>query len=240
MDTETRLIVALDVDEFQKAKKIVQALYPTVKIFKVGSTLFTACGPEIIKAINDKGARVFLDLKFHDIPSTVAGAVESAARHRVYMLTVHAIGGSHMVREAVQAAQRAGQVRPQILGVTVLTSMNDNDLKDIGVSRSAEEEVVHLARLAKEAGADGVVASAAEILPLRRALGKNFIIVTPGIRPSGSSRGDQKRVATPAAAIASGADYIVMGRPIIEAADPAGAARQILKEIQDADARRNS
>jgi orotidine-5'-phosphate decarboxylase len=227
---DERLIVALDVDNLEKAEKLVDALCPPVKIFKVGSQLFTTCGQEVIKMIRDKGAKVFLDLKFHDIPETVKRAVTSATNtnYAVEMLTVHTIGGSRMLQEAVQSAKFGTKV----LGVTVLTSMDAGDLESVGINQPVEKEVVQLARLAKEAGLKGVVASAKEIPLIRKEIdSKDFIIVTPGIRPSGSQAGDQKRVVTPAEAIRKGADCIVVGRPIIEADDPRAVATRIIEEI---------
>ncbi|MBL7197295.1 MAG: orotidine-5'-phosphate decarboxylase [Candidatus Omnitrophica bacterium] len=213
-----KLIVALDVDDYKKAKQLVKLLYPVVKIFKVGSQLFTACGPEIVKMIQKKGAKVFLDLKFHDIPNTVKRAVEAAARLKVNMLTVHLAGGREMLEAAVSISKR-----PKIVGVTVLTSKSKVNLRD---------RVLDLAKLAKDVGLDGVVCSAHEATAVRQKFGRNFLIVTPGIRPKGSSFGDQKRVVTPKQAIKNGADFIVVGRPIIKARNPKKAALEILKEIK--------
>ena len=209
-----KLIVALDVDTCQKAKDLVELLYPTVKIFKVGSQLFTACGPEIVRAIQKKGAEVFLDLKFHDIPNTVKKAVQAAAELKAYMLTVHLSGGRDMLEAAMSVADR-----PKIVGVSVLTSEDAGD---------ARARVLDLSRLAKEVKLDGIVCSAREANIVREACGKDFIIVTPGIRPSGSEIGDQSRVATPKEAVQAGADFIVVGRPIIQSKDPLFAAKEIL------------
>lgn len=234
-----KLIVALDVDEFGDAKRLVDILSPTVRIFKVGSKLFTSCGLDIIKTIQRKSGRVFLDLKFHDIPNTVFGAVWSATRLGVFMLTVHTLGGANMLKEAVKSVENcAKQInikKPKILGVTILTSMDARGLKSIGIEKDLKEEVTCLAGLAGSEGLDGVVASAREIPYIRKAAGKNFIIVTPGIRPEGSSKGDQRRITTPGEAIKKGADYIVVGRPIIEAKDPKDAAEKILKEMRNAE-----
>lgn len=234
-----RLIVALDIGEFDKAKGLVDLLYPTVKIFKVGSQLFTSCGPDIIKIIQRKGAKVFLDLKFHDIPNTVASAVRSATRWGIFMLTVHTLGGVDMLREAVESARVAAQQlqaeAPKILGVTVLTSMNNKSLKKIGIKKDLKEMVVQLAESAKKAGLDGVVASAKELRLLRKTLGEDFVIVTPGIRPRGSSKADQKRVVTPREAIEKGADYIVVGRPITQAKNPKLEVEKILAEMKNAE-----
>jgi orotidine-5'-phosphate decarboxylase len=224
---KTKLIAALDVDTWAQAKKIVDRLYPSVKIFKVGSQLFTACGPKSIASIQKKGARVFLDLKFHDIPNTVAKAVAQAARLGVFMLTVHAQGGVEMLKAARAAAQNAvpGKYarRPLIIAVTVLTSQ---------ISEHVHGRVLDLADDAYASGMDGVVASVDEARDIRRMFKENFLIITPGIRPEGAERGDQKRVATPKAAIEAGSDFIVVGRPIVEAKDPATAAKDILREMR--------
>ena len=239
MLTKERLIVALDVDGFERAKELMDILYPTVRIFKIGSELFTSCGLDIMKVFQRKGAKVFLDLKFHDIPNTVSGAVRAATRLNVFMLTVHASGGADMLKGAVRAAKICAEQlnvnRPRILGVTVLTSMDNKDLKNIGINKNLESIVLYLAKFSKEHHLDGVVASAREISHIRKAVGKDFIVVAPGIRPKGSTRGDQKRVLTPAEAIKRGADYIVVGRPIIEAQDPKLMAEEILAEMKNAE-----
>jgi len=240
-----KLIVALDVDTLDSAKTTVNTLYPAVKIFKIGSQLFTNAGPAAVECVIAKGARVFLDLKFHDIPNTVANAVRAAAKLKVLMLNVHVQGGFEMMRQALAALKEESAKlkieRPIILGVTVLTSMGEKDLKDLEIRKGVKSQVTYLAKLAKDAGLDGVVASADEIQPIRWACGDDFIIVTPGIRPArpnGHSGGpewaqkdDQKRTATPKEAIASGANYIVVGRPILEARDPKAAAEEIIREI---------
>jgi len=213
-----KLIVALDVDNLEEAKRLVDILYPNVKIFKVGSQLFTACGPEAVRMIVKKGAKVFLDLKFHDIPNTVKKAIVSAAKLKVYMLTVHLSGGKDMLGAAVSIADR-----PKIIGVSVLTSESKEDTKD---------KVLNLAKLAKAAGLDGVVCSAQETNMIREACGKDFIIVTPGIRPEGYVIDDQVRITTPKEAVKAGADFIVVGRPIIKAENPKEAAVKILKDIE--------
>jgi len=221
MSANTRLIVALDVDSFAKAKKIVDALYPLVKIFKVGSQLFTCAGPESVEYIRKKGAEVFLDLKFHDIPNTVASAVRSAISLKVKMLTLHIAGGDEMLGAAVKAAyeeaRRLKAKRPMLIGVTVLTSQ-----------AAGSDRVLSLARRAVGCGLDGVVCSVQEAAAVRRECGKDFIIVTPGIRAPGGDQGDQKRVATPAEAIAAGSDYLVVGRPIVAAADPLTSAKEFI------------
>lgn len=218
---KTRLIVALDVPTFAEAKKLVDKLYPTVKFFKIGSQLFTAAGSRAVAYARRKGAEVFLDLKFHDIPNTVASAVEAAAGLDVFMLTVHASGGQEMLAAARQAAARAKKKKPRIVAVTVLTSQE-----------ASARQVMDLARMASESGVDGVVASVREAAALRRALPKDFIIVTPGIRPNGPVHDDQKRTATVQDAVAAGSDFIVVGRPIVKADDPLAAARRISKDLK--------
>jgi orotidine-5'-phosphate decarboxylase len=227
-----KLIVALDVPTLAQAQKLVETLKDTVEYFKVGKELFTSEGPAVVQMVHDHGAKVFLDLKFHDIPNTVAAAVRAAAKLGVWMVNVHASGGAAMMKEAAQAAAAAPKP-PLVIGVTVLTSMNEEGLKEIGVAGSAVgEQVVRLARLAKSSGLSGVVASAQEATMLRRSFGKDFLIVTPGVRPAGAAVGDQKRVLTPKDAIAAGADCLVVGRPITESADPRAAAEAILKEMK--------
>ena len=233
------LILALDVDNFEQARKLIDDVADSVEIFKVGSQLFTAYGPFITRYLQSKGKKVFLDLKFHDIPNTVASAVKSAVALSVppnrdpdfapiFMLTVHTSGGKEMLEAALQAAETQskalGVARPLIVGVTVLTST----AKEAGT----QELVLQRARLAKEAGLDGVVASVEETAAIRKELGKNFLIVTPGIRPADTSLNDQKRVATPAIAILQGSNFLVVGRPIVQAASPRTAALQILKEMK--------
>ncbi|MFH1692041.1 MAG: orotidine-5'-phosphate decarboxylase [Candidatus Omnitrophota bacterium] len=218
---KTELIVALDVPTLKEAKRLVDRLVSCVKIFKVGSQLFTAAGPEIIRYIHKKRGRVFLDLKFHDIPNTVREAVLSAARLKVFMLTVHAQGGFEMLKAAASAVCDL-KARPLIVAVTVLTSQAD---------KNAKSKVLFLARTALAAGADGVVSSAQECAALRKMLGRKCVIVTPGIRPQGADAGDQKRVATPEMALCAGSSYIVVGRPIVQAKSPAQAAKGILNEL---------
>jgi len=236
MTNRERLIVALDVDTKEKALALVGKLKKDVRIFKIGSELFTSCGPEIVQGVKKMGCEAFLDLKFHDIPNTVASSAASAVRLGVFMFNVHASGGGDMMKKAAQAAsEEAKKLKipaPKVIAVTVLTSMDENNLKKVGVGDNMEAQVLRLAKLAKESGLDGVVASPAEIKPIRAALGKDFIIVTPGVRPSWAAANDQKRFATPKVAINGGADYIVVGRPIIEASDPAEAAKKVLKEIE--------
>lgn len=225
-----RLIVSLDVPSAAEAQRIVTALGESVSTYKVGKQLFTAAGPALVRDLVGSGRKVFLDLKFHDIPNTVAAAVRAASELGVFMLTVHASGGSKMLSAAAEAALSAKQP-PLVLAVTVLTSLSDADLKELGVTGGAKEQVLRLASLAQKAGCGGVVASAQEAKAIRQALGPGFAIVTQGVRPAGASKDDQARVATPAEAIAAGADYIGVGRPITRAKDPAAAARAILEEI---------
>jgi orotidine-5'-phosphate decarboxylase len=230
-----RILVALDVDSGARALELADQLRGAVAGYKIGKQLFTAEGPAIVRALASHGDRVFLDLKFHDIPNTVAGAVSSAVATGAWMVNVHASGGSAMMRAAVEAATTAsaetGTARPLVIGVTVLTSMDEAALAEVGASRPMMEQVVHLARLAQGAGLDGVVASPLEIAAIRTACGPDFVIVTPGIRPAGQAgKDDQARTLTPAEAVAAGATYLVIGRPITAAADPRAAAEAIAAE----------
>lgn len=229
-DPRRRLIVALDVSSAAAAQKIVAAVGDSALTYKVGMQLYTAVGPQIVRDLVASGRRVFLDLKYHDIPNTVGAAVAEAEKLGVSMLTIHAAGSTKMVRAAVDAAK----VRPDlmVLAVTVLTSMDGHDLETIGIRGSMEDSVVRLATIALTQGCQGVVTSAREAFTLRAELGDRFAIVTPGVRPAGSGMADQVRVVTPAEAIASGASHIVVGRPITEAADPAAEARAILGQIR--------
>jgi len=230
-----RLVVALDVSERDAALRLVERLAGFVGMFKIGSQLFTAEGPQLVREIVRTGERVFLDLKFHDIPNTVAGAVESSARLGVSILNVHTLGGSEMMRAAAHAVGDRGLLwitRPAVLGVTVLTSMDKSDLADVGITSDLRGEVVRLAALARDSGLDGIVASPHEIRLIRECItAENFIILTPGIRPAWTANADQKRIAAPAAAIRDGADFIVIGRPITDSRDPQAAAQRILDEI---------
>ena len=232
-----RLIVALDVPELKKAEQIVKTVSPLVKVFKVGKELFTSAGPDAVKMVHAHGCRVFLDLKFHDIPNTVASACEAAARMGVFLMNVHACGGRTMMVNAVQAVHKVAAEKKtaasKVLGVTVLTSLADRDLKEVGITKKIAKQVPDLAFLAKASGLDGVVASAQEIPLIRKRVGKDFLIVTPGVRPVWAAHGDQKRVATPKEAIDLGADFIVIGRPITQHPQPLVAAEKILKEIED-------
>jgi len=228
-DPRQRLIVALDVSSAAAAQRIVTAIGSSVLTYKVGLQLYTAEGPQIVRDLVASGHRVFLDLKYHDIPNTVGAAVAEAAKLGASMLTVHASGSGKMLRAAVEAARARPDLK--VLAVTVLTSLDGSDLEKFGVRGSVEDTVVRLATIALANGCQGVVASAREASTLRAELGSAFAIVTPGVRPAGSSAGDQVRIVTPAEAIASGASHIVVGRPITEAADPAAEARAILSQI---------
>ena len=232
-----RLVLALDVDDFKKAEELVGKLSDYVGVFKIGSQLFTAEGAKVVNMVNERGGKVFLDLKFHDIPNTVARAAEVATELGVYIFDVHISGGYKMMKAAAEASKKIsltlGIRKPLILGVTLLTSINQEILeKDLGITRRLEEQVVHLAKLAKTAGLDGVVASPWEIKEIRKACGEDFVILTPGIRPTGKSSDDQKRVMTPQEAIKLGADFLVIGRPIRNASNPVEAAKEILREME--------
>jgi orotidine-5'-phosphate decarboxylase len=228
-DPRQRLIVALDVSTAAAAQKIVAAVGDSALTYKVGMQLYTAEGPKVVRDLVASGRRVFLDLKYHDIPHTVRAAVSEAAKLGVSMLTVHASGSDKMLRAAVDAAK----ARPglMVLAVTVLTSMDGSDLETIGMDGTVADSVVRLAKVALATGCQGIVTSAREASTVRAELGNEFAIVTPGVRPAGSSVGDQKRVVTPAEAIAAGASHIVVGRPITDASDPAAEARAILGQM---------
>jgi len=229
-DARERLIVALDVSTAAAAQKIVAAVGDSARYYKVGLQLYTAEGPQVVRDLVGSGRQVFLDLKLHDIPNTVGAAVKEAAKLGVSMLTVHAPGGGKMLHAAVDAARNTN-ASPMILAVTVLTSLDSRDLEHAGVRGSVVDQVSRLAALAISSGCHGVVASAQEAGTLRSEFGDDFLIVTPGVRPAGRGHGDQARVVTPAEAIASGASFIVVGRPITEALDPAAEAREILAQI---------
>lgn len=227
------LIVALDVENRKAAEEKIAAIGEAVGFYKIGLELFTAEGPDIVKAVKGIGKKVFLDLKFHDIPRTVERAVRSGAKLGVDLMTIHSSGGSAMIRAAADAAAEFGPARPRILAVTLLTSMDERDLRDIGVlSRTSAEQVRAAAMLAVASGADGLVSSPREVGMLSHSLRKGTLFVTPGVRPAGSAVGDQKRVATPGDAVRDGATHLVVGRPILGAADPVAAARAIRAEME--------
>jgi len=235
------ILIALDVDRIAQADALVQQLAPHVGGFKVGKQLFVSEGPAAVAPIVDRGLRLFLDLKFHDIPNTVAGAVRAATRLGAWMMTVHASGGHDMLVAARDAAQdeaaRTGVERPLIVAVTVLTSLDDDRLGAVGVAGGVRDQVKRLAALARIAGVDGVVASPQEITLIRETCGPDFAIVTPGIRPATAGKDDQARTMTPAAAVQAGASYLVIGRPITGAEDPAATAAEIAGRIESVRAR---
>ena len=232
-ESRKKIIFALDVHCLDDINWWAEILADKVGMFKVGKELFTACGPAAVKAVQRHGGRVFLDLKYHDIPNTVANAMLEAARLGVQLANLHALGGAEMMETAVTAVHKEfnGAERPRLLAVTILTSSTVETLRQVGIEHSVQDMVVRLARLAKESGMDGVVASPLEIDLIREACGPDFLIVTPGVRPSFASADDQKRIMTPAEAVCCGADYLVIGRPIAKAADPVQAAECIAAEI---------
>lgn len=236
MTARDRLILALDLPSLELAEGMVTRLQGKIHLFKVGLGLFTAEGPRVIRRIHERGGRVFLDLKFHDIPQTVGAAVAQAVEWGVFMLDLHVAGGSAMMRAAAQAvvekAEALGIERPRLLGVTVLTSLTQGDLQTLGIGRAVEEQALALARLAKESGLDGVVASPHEARAIRQRFGPDFLLVTPGIRPQAAERDDQRRIAPARDAIKAGADYVVVGRPILKAADPVEAAEKLVAEME--------
>jgi len=232
-----KIIIALDVKNKEEARKVLESL-PEARVFKVGLELFTAEGPGMIDLVKSYGKEVFLDLKLHDIPNTVAGAVRAAVKHGVSMLTLHTSGGREMMKKAVETARETAEKEnkplPLLLGVTVLTSLKDDDLKEIGFSAGTREQVLRLARLATEAGIEGLVCSPQEIDLLRAELGQEIKIITPGIRPAWAEAQDQKRIMTPAEAIKKGADFLVIGRPITQAQPPAEAFARVVRELEAA------
>lgn len=237
VSAKEKLIVALDVDSAREARRLFEALRDDAGMFKVGSRLFTSAGPDFVRGLVAGGARVFLDLKFHDIPNTVAGACREAVRLGVSLFNVHAAGGGEMMRRAGEAvaeeSARLGVTKPALIGVTVLTSADAGTLEETGVSaESVEAQVRRLARLAHASGLDGVVASPREIAVVREAVeSAPFVVVTPGVHPSAAAYEDQKRVTSPAEAVRAGADFIVVGRAILNASDPARAAREVVEEM---------
>ena len=228
------LIVALDVSNTAAVDATLERIGPAVTFYKIGLELFSAAGPEVVRAVKERGKRVFLDLKLHDIPRTVERAVKSGADLGVDLMTIHASGGKAMIQAAAGAARTCGANAPKILAVTILTSLEQRDLDELGIARPMPAQVAALARLAHDNGADGIVCSPREVSAMRTALGAGALLVTPGVRPAGAALGDQKRVATPAQAVLDGATHLVVGRPIMEASDPAAAARTIQAEIAGA------
>lgn len=226
----SRIIVALDFPAAEAALALVARLSPELCRLKVGKELFTRAGPQLVEKLVAQGFDVFLDLKFHDIPNTVAAACTAAAELGVWMLNVHALGGREMMQAARGALDKATH-RPLLIAVTILTSMNEAALREVGLTRSAREHVLELATLTQAAGLDGVVCSAQEAQVLRATLGERFTLVTPGIRPGGADAGDQKRIMTPSDAIAAGANYLVIGRPVTQAGDPLAVLAAIQQEI---------
>jgi orotidine-5'-phosphate decarboxylase len=232
-DARKKIIFALDVENRADAERWVTLLTGHVGMFKVGKQLFTACGPDIVRMIREQGGEVFLDLKYHDIPNTVAMATVEAARLGATLCNLHALGGYEMMAATRQALDREsqGKARPKVLAVTILTSSTEETLKGVGIDLPVPEMVVKLAKLAQSAGIDGVVASPLETSLIREACGKEFLIVTPGVRPSFAAVNDQKRIMTPAEAVQAGADFLVIGRPIAAASDPVAACDSIIDEI---------
>jgi orotidine-5'-phosphate decarboxylase len=239
VSAKEKLIVALDVETAEEALRLYGELRGEAGMFKVGSQLFTSAGPSLVRSLVEDGARVFLDLKFHDIPNTVANAAREAARLCVALFNVHAAGGSEMMRRAAEAtaaeAERLGVKKPSLIAVTVLTSMDADALTETGVAApNVEEQVRRLARLAEASGLDGVVASPHEILPVREEVAREgFLVVTPGVSPTAAAYEDQKRVTSPAEAVRRGADFVVVGRAILNSQDPARAARAVVEEMEN-------
>ncbi|MBS3796590.1 MULTISPECIES: orotidine-5'-phosphate decarboxylase [unclassified Pseudoalteromonas] len=228
-----KVLIALDYDDKAKALAFVQQLSPDSCRLKVGKEMFTHFGPDFVKQLVELGFDVFLDLKFHDIPNTVAKAVKAAADLGVWMVNVHASGGVEMMQKAKEILVPYGDKAPLLIAVTVLTSMDEMQLKQLGIEKTPQEQVLYLAQLTKQAGLDGVVCSAQEAYELKQQLGADFKLVTPGIRPAGSDAGDQKRIMTPKQAIESGSDYLVIGRPITQADDPVAVLKAINESLGD-------
>ncbi|MBW2992493.1 orotidine-5'-phosphate decarboxylase [Candidatus Woesearchaeota archaeon] len=237
MEPKDRILIALDVDSKEKALALAEELKDYVGGYKIGKELFTSAGPDLVKSIS-KHSKVFLDMKYHDIPNTVAGAAKAAAKLGVYMFNIHASGGSEMMKAAAdavkQSAEELGIKKPLIIGVTILTSINQEALNnELNIQGELKDQVIHLAKLAKQAGLDGVVASAKETKLIKEACGQDFLVITPGIRPLWAAKGDQKRVVTPKDALADGSDYLVIGRAITGQPDRIEAAKKILEEIKE-------
>jgi len=235
LELSRKIIIALDVKNRDEARKVLESL-PEARIFKVGLELFTAEGPAMIELVKSYGKEVFLDLKLHDIPNTVAGAVSSAVRHGISMLTLHTSGGREMMSKAVESAretaEKEGKPVPLLLGVTVLTSLSDSDLEEIGYRLDSKNQVLRLARLAVDSGLQAIVCSPQEIELLRSELGSEIKLITPGIRPAWAEAQDQKRIMTPAEAISKGADFLVIGRPITQAPVPQEAFSRVVEELK--------
>jgi len=228
------LIVALDLPSSDNIPQVIDALPAEITYYKVGLELFASEGPRALEYLKKKNKKIFLDLKLHDIPRTVARAVTAAGRHGVALLTVHAAGGHEMLKAAVQSAKDLGESAPVLVAITTLTSLNNDDLKELGIARSLKEHTVALGQMAISTGIDGLVCSPHEISTFRETLGDGPVLVTPGIRPRGADLGDQKRIATPAMAVRAGANFLVVGRPILQADNPAAVAKEILKEMKEA------
>ncbi len=237
LSAKDRLVVALDVDSREQAISLVEELNPFVGLFKIGSQLFTSTGPQLVKEIIGRGAKVFLDLKYHDIPNTVASAVVAAMRLGVSICNVHALGGLAMMRQVAEECEKVAAkeslTKPIILAVTVLTSHDQASLNDLAINENLSDLVVRLAKLTQKAGLDGVVASAQEITLIRNATQPPFVILTPGLRPAQSATQDQKRVMTPEEALKAGSDYLVIGRPILAHPNPAKAAAEIVASLEN-------
>jgi len=235
-NAKEKIIFALDVNNLHEIDRFAALLSDKVGMFKVGKELFTTAGPAALEAVKRHGGQLFLDLKYHDIPNTVAQAMLAAGKHGVKLANLHALGGAEMMRQAAQTVRDnfAENERPRLLAVTILTSSTNETLKVVGIEQPVDQMVVRLARLAQESGMDGVVASPLEIKAIRAACGPDFLIVTPGVRPAFAAADDQKRIMTPAEAVQAGADYLVIGRPIARADDPAAAAELIVDEITGA------
>ena len=235
--TEERLIVALDVETAAKARAVIAELQGVIGTYKIGLQLFASAGSGLVRELAESGIKIFLDLKFHDIPNTVAKAAVEAARLGVWMFNVHSIGGSEMMKRTVGAVREVCEKDnlpvPKIIGVTVLTSSNEEALHEIGIERKVEEQVLNLAKLTAKCGLDGVVASPLEVGPIRNAIARSdFLIVTPGIRPDFATNNDQKRVMTPVDALETGSDYLIIGRPVIDAPDRLAAVKSILADME--------
>jgi orotidine-5'-phosphate decarboxylase len=228
--TTSRIIVALDYPSADAALQLVGQLSPELCRLKVGKELFTRAGPQLVELLAGQGFDVFLDLKFHDIPNTVASACHAAADLGVWMLNVHALGGARMLEAAREGVSRAGH-SPLLIAVTILTSMDETDLAGVGLAGSPLDNVLRLAALAQQSGLDGIVCSSREVTPLRAELNRDFKLVTPGIRPAGSQADDQRRIMTPADAVTNGSDFLVIGRPVTQAEDPVGVLRTINSEL---------